>query len=504
MSAAAHGRRSNPAGSLHDRARAYDGWLEQWSLVAGGVASARFSDPSLTQVAFEDGLGDSSIWTGTYLAAEALRLYVTGSPDARLHVRQLVETLHTWFNVSGDPGMLARFAAPAGSTFPFAVSDLDCSSSSAHCNIPYDGGSWDYLGYISRDQYQGVMLGYALAYQALGDADEATRELIRGDVVGFVEELMKERTVKVHFIISGTVPLAIQQTITARFIVLATREMTDDAVVVEVDTSDYNNSTVSGFQEFTPDLSDLLKQVPLLSWLPTIPRQSSAVMLASFFRVALLVSDGVAAYAARHDTIFDYYRNHSGPGGNINDWLKIAALYADTATCGESYFANNIMMEPLYNLARLEDDPDLSFTITETILNYIIWPNFSATKNSFFSFIYAGTVPWPEASAAPTGAVQLAEFPVPPRVRVPVDLTNDPRYAARQPGCTDQVVHTTAVNVGDRPVGDFLWQRDPWELYDQGDPTQTYPGVDYLVAYWLGRRHGFIDEDAAGRCLRWQ
>ena len=49
-----------------------------------------------------------------------------------------------------------------------------------------------------------------------------------------------------------------------------------------------------------------------------------------------------------------------------------------------------------------------------------------------------------------------------------------------------------------------MWQRDPWTLYDGGDAAQLLAGVDYLTAYWLGRRHGFIEEDAAGRCLRWQ
>ena len=70
-------------------------------------------------------------------------------------------------------------------------------------------------------------------------------------------------------------------------------------------------------------------------------------------------------------------------------------------------------------------------------------------------------------------------------------------------GCTDQVAHTTAVDVGDRPVGDFLWQRHPWGLFEAGDLSQTEPGVDYLVAYWMGRRHGFITDDAQGHCLRW-
>ena len=38
----------------------------------------------------------------------------------------------------------------------------------------------------------GVLLGYALAWDALGSEDQATKDLIRADVVTFVKELMTE------------------------------------------------------------------------------------------------------------------------------------------------------------------------------------------------------------------------------------------------------------------------------------------------------------------------
>mgnify|MGYP000458777045 CR=1 FL=1 len=47
------------------------------------------------------------------------------------------------------------------------------------------GTEWEDL---VRDQYQGVMLGYALAYEALGEEGEDTRALIREDVVELIEE----------------------------------------------------------------------------------------------------------------------------------------------------------------------------------------------------------------------------------------------------------------------------------------------------------------------------
>ncbi len=56
-----------------------------------------------------------------------------------------------------------------------------------------------------------------------------------------------------------------------------------------------------------------------------------------------------------------------------------------------------------------------------------------------------------------------------------------------------------AVDVSERVVSDFIWQRNPWGLLDGGNPQLTYPGVDYLVAYWMGRYYGQLQDDTPGR-----
>jgi hypothetical protein len=161
-------------------------------------------------------------------------------------------------------------------------------------------------------------------------------------------------------------------------------------------------------------------------------------------------------------------------------------------------------MEPLYNLARLEDDPSRRALVVDQILGQTMWPVFAPTKNSFFSYIYAANVASPDPNAASGAKAQLAQFPPPPRLLHPVDLRNDPRYMPHDANCADQVAHTTSVDVADRPAGDFLWQRHPWGLYDPGDPAQGEPGVDYLVAYWMGRAHKMIDDDTPSSCMRWK
>jgi hypothetical protein len=494
---------ADPASSTHDRARAYNAFLRDQSVLYGAVGEMQYSDPpTYSKLSAAVDLADSAIWTGSYLASEALRLRATGSSDARANIKNLVNVLHLAFKVSGEPATLARFVAPAGERPAYSTPDLDCTSTQTmHCGVTYNGSQYDYLGHISRDQYQGVMLGYAIAYEALTDADADVKATIRSDVVALVKELMTDRTIPLVVNYNGIAfPLT---TATLRFVVLNHAEMLNGGI--ELDVTSNNGATTTelyGFQEFTPDLADIIHQIPGLSWVPSIARPSSAVMLASFFQVAMLVTKDDPGSASDYAAIKSYYTTHPLPGGSINDWLSIMEQWSDTSTCGQSYFANNITWEPMYNLARLETDPARQVTIQATILNDTMWPDFVNTKNSFFSFIYAANQPSPDPSVVPIAVTQLGQFPPPPRVQVPVDLRSNPAYP-HDPSCTNQVDHSTAIDVGVRTVGDFLWQRDPWELYDPGNLNQTFPGVDYMVAYWMGRWHSFMTDDTPGKCLAW-
>lgn len=492
---------ADPSAKLHDRARGYLARMRSESLASGGVGSARYEDAALTKIAAMDGIGDSALWTGTLLASEALRLRATGAADARARVRTLAETMHLWLTVAGEPGMLVRWAKASASQHPFAIGDLDCSVERVHCGIDHAGTKYDFIGHISRDQYQGVMLGLALAYDALGSADEDLRAQIRADVVTIVKELMKERTIAVKLTFNG---VPITAPVTARFIVVSPREMSNGALDLRLDLAKPNDSEMYGFQEFYPNLAHLVRQLPGLGFVPDIKRSSSAMMLASFFAVALHVTDGVPAAAQDHADILAYYTGRTGEGGNVADWLAIAKEWADGGSCGNGYYANNIAMMPMYDLARLEKDPARSAIVENDILGAKMWPAFAKTKNSFFSFIYAANKSGVDPAVVTSAAAQLAQFPVAPRTMRAVDLRTSPKYPTREPSCTDQVGHADAVDVGDRITADFLWQRHPWGLFDGGNPLATQPGVDFLVAYFLGRHHGFVPDDTPGICLSWQ
>ncbi len=482
---------------LHDRAREYLRWLHRDMLVFGGVGDIHFADPPTNSQLTNADVGDSALWTGTYLATEALRLLATGSPDARAHVKSLVDTLHLWMNISPSPGVLVRHVRPAGVLVP--NTGIDCSKATHHCGVTYEGKQYDYNGHVSRDQYQGVMLGYSLAYEALGSTEEATRKLIRDDVLELVGELMKERQVDAQITYKGTTYPKFK--VTTRFMVVVNEELDDGAITLQYD-GDIGGWR--GFQEFIPDLASMFKQIPVLGLVSpaSIPRDGSAIMLSSFFRVALQVTEGVSALAAKRQEIESFYYGNTASGGNVNDWLKIAQKWeVGGGECGGTYYSNNISMQPMYNWARLETTPSIAEPVSAIVAEKM-WTGFLDHKNSYFSYLAAANMKNADSTALAAARDQVAQFPLPPMTQRAVDLRDDPRFTERREGCPDQAA--VALDIRDRVWEGFVWQREPWTLFDGGDVTRILSGTDYLAAFYLGLRHGFIPDDAPGTCLRWK
>ena len=97
--------------------------------------------------------------------------------------------------------------------------------------------------------------------------------------------------------------------------------------------------------------------------------------------------------------------------------------------------------------------------------------------------------------------LQLAGFPVARKGHPAIDHLAD----YEQDSCMIGGFATSklAVDVADREMDDFIWQRGAWRLRSAGDPDQLFPATDYLAAYWAARRHDLIADDRVGTCTRW-
>lgn len=480
------------AGNLHNRARNYLPLLRNRLMPLGGIFRSEFTDGTYTQVKMHTGRRDSPIWTGTYLASEAMRYLETGAPDAAAQIDKTVRVLDRWWRVSGNRGYLARYAAPVNS--PKVVLDIVAYDSQHpienHENTWFEGELWNWKGDISRDQYQGVMLGFSFAYEAT--KDEAVKEIIRSDVVNFIEQLMEVKNQTIDFNING---VAIPYAIDIQYAVYNDKENGENGRPSFSYDTNSGEQVSRGFLNFWTNPSEYVRQLPGFSWLPDFYLRTQAIQLAGMFRVALQVTDGVSAYSARRAAILQHYND------KFEDWRDMADGWSETNTCGASYFGLNIAFEPLYSWIRLEDDPLRKVRLQDDVLRAKLWTAVADHKNIFFAYIYASQAN-PTDNIGPVIAAhneQLAQFSPAPVTAPSIDNTS--KYSAN-PSC--EGLSSTAIDVKDRVPSCFMWERNPWTLTDAGIPNFIYPGIDYLITYWMARHYGYIKDDAPNTCLRWK
>jgi len=131
----------------------------------GGVMDPILSS-DLSQVVDYTRCGDSAIWTGHYLAAEAFRYKVTGSADALNNINNAISAIDNLIEVTGGD-VLARCALPAASSYAASISSQEAANGINNGYI--FGAPWIWVGNTSRDQYIGVFFGLAVTYDMVTD-----------------------------------------------------------------------------------------------------------------------------------------------------------------------------------------------------------------------------------------------------------------------------------------------------------------------------------------------
>lgn len=128
-----------------------------------GTWQESFADPAFDsgEPVSYGGFGDSAIWTGHYLAAEAFRHAVTKDPAALANAHTVLDGITMLTEMKGIPGLLNRSVQPAALYPP----------SPDNYVLPYKGDLYVMHDFISRDQYQGVFLGLGAAYDMIDDAE---------------------------------------------------------------------------------------------------------------------------------------------------------------------------------------------------------------------------------------------------------------------------------------------------------------------------------------------
>jgi hypothetical protein len=140
-----------------------------------------FNSPTGNQIVSYTRCGDSAIWTGFYLAAEAFRYSVTHLPDALANARRAFAGVQSLVDVTGN-NVLARCLLPDNSPYAAAIQSEEASNGIYH-SAP--GNFW--VGNTSRDEYAGVIFGLGVAYDLIDD--QAMKSSIAQVVTSLVQFL---------------------------------------------------------------------------------------------------------------------------------------------------------------------------------------------------------------------------------------------------------------------------------------------------------------------------
>jgi len=158
--------------------------IQNFHMPHGVVGEARFDGPtSSTLVQIYD--GDGAIWTGHYLAAESFRYAATGSTVALAYAKRTLQTIKMLVTISGS-GKLSRTAFPADTPYvEIRLKDKD------YHRTTYEGRDYYYRGNVTRDQYEGIYLGLAVAYDLIDD--EEVHSLCRDLITRLTDYLIRKQ-----------------------------------------------------------------------------------------------------------------------------------------------------------------------------------------------------------------------------------------------------------------------------------------------------------------------
>jgi hypothetical protein len=128
----------------------------------GTILDPIFADSTGDQIVGFTHCGDSALWTGAYLAAEAFRYKVTQSPDALNNLKTALAGLKALADVTGD-NRLARCMLFADSPYAADIANQEAK------NTIHQSPPWIWVDNTSRDEVVGVFFGLGAAYDFVDD-----------------------------------------------------------------------------------------------------------------------------------------------------------------------------------------------------------------------------------------------------------------------------------------------------------------------------------------------
>jgi uncharacterized protein (TIGR03437 family) len=168
---------TSPVAAAEADAIAISAKIQARFLPFGTILEPIYASSTSNQIVDYTDCGDSALWTGAYLAAEAFRYKVTQSADALNNVRGALAGLKALTDVTGD-NRLARCMAMANSPYAASIASQEASNT-INQNPP-----WIWVDNTSRDEVVGAFFGLGAAFDLVNDAT------VQSDISALVTRLL--------------------------------------------------------------------------------------------------------------------------------------------------------------------------------------------------------------------------------------------------------------------------------------------------------------------------
>lgn len=391
-----------------------------------GQALCKLKLPTAAREFVAYNMPDNAYMTGIYTATLAMKYAVTGEAEDLAAARRSLEALHLLCNVSGVPGVLARAAWPMDQPM-----DDDGVWRDSPC------GAYRWRGDVSTDQVDGVMFGFALAYELF--ANEAEKARIARDAAAMADHILAH-----------------------------------DMRIVDVD------GEPTRWGRYDPEYIGRLERMNALLWLQVLK---------------------VTAHVTGDEKYAALYREWALDHGYAELAVEARRNMNPLIRGGINHSDDVLLYLAYVPLLMFEQEPPIRRSIVDSVTRSWEgserFPGVRPEANPFYAF----TMAWflDDASGVEAAVNTLRWFPLDMKwnqdtiadYEKAFEFRFDPTPRSPEPAAGSPVPV-------DRRIRDWsAWVQDPYLSAGErvGESALEFNGHDYLLGYWMGRYYRFIGPD---------